>query len=285
MTIRRALTLALGLLASAAPSIAHAQDAAACKDGYDRSQVLRDAGKLVEARKLLQQCSSATCSAFIQKECVTWLSDVEARVSSVVLSAKTGAGADLVDVVVSIDGKEGPRKLDGRELDIDPGEHSFVFQLADGQKAEQTVLVREREKGQGVSVTIGAPSSDATPAASGAAAALAGSQGLGTQKVLAVVAGGIGVVGLVVGTAFGVTAISKKNDAQNACPDRCTTQDGVDKWNSAGSAGNISTAGFIVAAVGASGAAVLWLTAPTSSNNSSTLVGFGPGVLQVKGTW
>ena len=57
---------------------------------------------------------------------------------------------------------------------------------------------------------------------------------------------------------------------------------GVHKWSTAGSTGNISTIGFIVGGVGVAGAVVLWLTAPTSS---SAQVGFGPGSLQVKGTW
>ena len=94
--------------------------------------------------------------------------------------------------------------------------------------------------------------------------------------VAMIVAGGVGVVGLGLGTAFGVVAISDKSSAQNACSSTCANQAGADKWSSAVQAGNISTAGFIIFGVGAVGAATLWFTAP-SSPRVSTQVGLGPG--------
>ena len=106
--------------------------------------------------------------------------------------------------------------------------------------------------------------------------------GLGTQKILALVAGGIGVVGLGVGSAFGLVAI-KKSTAQSECPYLCATPDGVSKWSDAVSAANGATVGFVIAGVGLAGAAVLWFTAPRGG--MSTQVGLGPGALQVKGSW
>ena len=105
-----------------------------------------------------------------------------------------------------------------------------------------------------------------------------------TRKVLALVAGGVGAVGLGLGTAFGVMAMSLKNDAQSACPNQCPTQDGVNKWSTAGTSAKIADVGFIIGGVGLVGGAVLWFTAPSGSA-AGTQVGLGPGVLQVKGTW
>ncbi len=48
---------------------------------------------------------------------------------------------------------------------------------------------------------------------------------MGTQKILAMVAGGIGTWAGV-GTAFGVMALSKKSDAQSACPDSARRRTG-----------------------------------------------------------
>lgn len=291
MTIGKALSvLGIVVIASAAPSMAHAQDAAACKDGYDRSQVQRDGGKLLEARKLLQQCSSASCSAFIQKECVGWLADVEARLSSVVLSAKNGAGADLVDVAVSIDGKDGPSKLDGRALDIDPGEHTFVFQLADGKKAEQHVLVREREKGQSVAVIIGAPE---VPPAKSANSESPASDGGSPLKVVGFIAAGVGIAGLGLGTIFGLKASSKLSAPQ--CDTSAKVCDpGV--LGEAKSAATISTIGFVAGGVLLAGGVTLVLLAPkgtaggmsetkTTRLSATPVIGVNAGGLSLQGSW
>ena len=294
MTIRKALTISLVLVASAAPSIAYAQDAAACKDGYDRSQVLRDAGKLVDARKLLQQCSSANCSAFVQKECVGWLEDVEARLSSVILSAKNGAGADLVDVAVSIDGKDGPRKLDGRALDIDPGEHTFVFQLEDGKKAEQRVWIRERERGKSVAVTMGTP--DATAGAPGKPVALPAEQapasgGGSPLKLVGFIAAGVGVAGLAVGTIFGLKASSKLSAPQCDTSSKMCDPGVV---SDAKSAATVSTIGFIAGAVLVAGGVTLVLLAPKGGSGAETksarlsaapMIGMNVGGLSLRGAW
>jgi serine/threonine-protein kinase len=110
--------------------------------------------------------------------------------------------------------------------------------------------------------------------------------GLGTQKILALVSGGVGVIGVGVGTAFGIIAISKKNNAQSICPGaECPTQAGSSDWSNAGSAGNVSTIGFIVGGIGLAGAAPLWFTAPRGGATSAAQVGLGPGSLHVTGTW
>ena len=301
MIIRRALTIALVLMASAVPSMAHAQDAAACRDGYERSQVSRDAGKLLEARKLLQQCF-ASCSAVVQKECVDWLSDVEARLASVILSAKDGAGADLVDVAVSIDGKEGPRKLDGRALDVDPGEHTFVFELADGRKTEQRVLLREREKAKSVAVTIGAPhpaaASPAKPASGRGDAARPAEQsptsgGSSPLKLVGFIAAGVGVAGLAVGTIFGLKASSKLSAPQ--CDTSAKVCDpGV--IGDAKSAATVSTIGFVAGGVLVAGGLTLVLLAPKGGDSAPTetksarlsaapLIGLTGGGLSLGGAW
>jgi hypothetical protein len=113
-------------------------------------------------------------------------------------------------------------------------------------------------------------------------------QGQGTTdtfKVVALVGAGVAVVGLGAGTAYGVTAISRKNDAEKICPGSsvCATQEGVSKWSSAASAANVSTLLFAVAGLGALEAAVFWLM--PSSNGTGAQVGIGPGVLQVRAAW
>jgi hypothetical protein len=287
MISRRALFLSVLVVASSLPSLASAQDATQCKDGYDRSQVSRDAGKLLDARKLLRQCSSASCSAFMQRECTGWLADVEARVPSVILSAKDGDGADLVDVAVTIDGKEGTRKLDGRALDIDPGEHTFAFTLASGTKTEQHVLVHEREKGKSVAVVIGARTVAANAGDPGGRP-----QGTSPLRLGGWVMVGAGVAGLAVGTVFGLVASSKLSAPQ--C-DESTKQCDPGVVSSANSAATVSTVGFVAGGALVAGGLALVLLAPRSTRPSAAASGMRVGIapaggpssagLSVSGAW
>jgi hypothetical protein len=142
-------------------------DAPTCGDAFDESQVKRDDGKLLEARRLLRVCSGPACSPAKQKLCSEWLDDVEARVPSFILSAKDGSGADLVDVRVTMDGVQVATALDGRALEVDPGPHLLLFELADGSEVRTRAVAEERVKGKVVSVVLGQrpepPASTAPP--------------------------------------------------------------------------------------------------------------------------
>lgn len=104
---------------------------------------------------------------------------------------------------------------------------------------------------------------------------------------MALVAGGAGVVGLGVGTVFGLVALSKKSAAQTACPDRCATSTGVTDWNDARSAGNLSTVGFVAGGVLVAAGVVLWLATPPARGEAGAgvAVGIAPGALELRGAW
>jgi hypothetical protein len=93
--------------------------------------------------------------------------------------------------------------------------------IVQGQKDRREVITFGTDQGGTATPMAGSPSTP-PPNDSG---------GIGTQKILAIVAGGIGIVGLGLGTVFGVMAGSQKNDAQSTCPSNpCSTQDGANKW-------------------------------------------------------
>jgi hypothetical protein len=192
-----------------------------------------------------------------------------------VFSAKDASGADLSAVKVTVDGEILAERLDGTALSIDPGEHAFTFETAGQARLTKKILVLQGQKDRRELIAFGATQPAESPPPS--------PSGMGTQKVLALVAGGIGVAGLVVGATFGFMAMSQKNDAQSACPDACTTPDGVNQWSTAGKTGDVSTIAFVVGGVGVAGAALLWFTA--GSSPSSPQVGLGLGGLQARGTW
>jgi hypothetical protein len=209
-------------------------------------------------------------------------------------------GNDLPATTVTMDGEVLAERLDGTAIPLDPGEHTFVFEATGQPPLSKQMLIREGEKNRRELVQLGSP---APPAPSGSttdqspapAPATPPSQGIGIQKVLALVTTGVGVAGVAVGTVFGLESMSKHDDAIKACPGACRDQNGVTLWNQARSAGDLSTAGFVVGAVGLAGGAVLWFTAPAPEESmragavrgvfETMRIGVGPGSLQVRGVW
>ena len=270
---------------------------AACVESNTKAQDLRRDGKLAAAHDELRACAAPACPALVRDDCTRRLDEVERAQPTIAFEVKDASGSDVAAVKVTVDGRPLADRLDGTALVVDPGEHSFAFTIGDQPPVTRVFMLTEGEKGRRERVllvaTPPAPPAAATTAAvtaPPAATTLAseapapGSGGPGTQGLLALVAGGVGVVGIGVGTVFGVVAISKKSSAQTACPGACGDQGGVDMWNDAASAGNVSTVAFIVGAVGLAGSAALWFTRP-GQGKATTQVGAGPGGIQLRGTW
>jgi hypothetical protein len=299
--IPRALMTAVLATAAMGSAPARAADptTADCLSSSEASVALRSQHKLRAARAQLLVCATATCPADIRTECVRRVAEVNAAMPTIVFEAKDPAGNDASAVKVSVDGEPLVERLEGTALSIDPGEHTFTFETPGQPAIQKAFVIREGEKDRRERIAFGTPSPDAvpppvTPALSTTMPAtpvvVEPSHGLGTQRILAIVAGGLGVVGLGLGTVFGLQAMSKHNDAAAACPGACATQSGVDMWNDARSAGNVSTVAFIVGGVALAGGAALWFTAKPESGSAPSApvafgLGVGPGAVQVRGAW
>jgi hypothetical protein len=91
---------------------------------------------------------------------------------------------------------------------------------------------------------------------------------------------GVGAVGLVTGSVFGVLALNNKSSLDASCPDKQACPEGAKEHRDAlVTNGTISTIGFVVAAVGAGAGLVLLLTGKGAASASSSKVGLvvGPG--------
>lgn len=282
-----ALALAAGQAAAADPTTAD------CLAASDASLKLGNLHKLRAERSQLLVCSAVSCPGDIRKECLARVDEVNAQIPTIVFLPKDASGADLTAVRVTMDGEVLAERLEGTALSIDPGQHTFTFEVAGKPPTTKTLVIVEGQKDRREVVAMKAIAAPSAPTV--APVAMEGQpprgdgtrttdSGLGTQQVLAIVAAGIGVVGLGAGSAFGLMTLSKRNDAQSQCPGQCTTESGVSAWSSAATAGNVSTAAFTVGGVGLAGAALLWWTAPRSSAGAPQ-VGVGPGTFQVKGSW
>lgn len=165
------------------------------------------------------------------------------------------------DVVVTVDGQSVALSLLGEPQAVDPGEHNVAVRTADGQVQEQVVPV-----GIGVTrrVALHLPGEEPEPTAAPDQVDEGPAGGWSGMHTGAVVAGGIGVVGLLIGGITGGMVFARKGDVEDGCPqpDQCSDQDAVDKAEDTQSIAMASNVGFAVGAVGVAAGVVLWLLAP-----------------------
>lgn len=91
------------------------------------------------------------------------------------------------------------------------------------------------------------------------------------QKPTALVAGGVALVALGVGTAFGLKASSQWSDAKATCNGNVCDKAGYAGWQDSRSSATVSTVFFTTGAVVATAAVVLWLTAPNAREARTSL--------------
>ncbi|MGK3967606.1 hypothetical protein WMF38_25965 [Sorangium sp. So ce118] len=261
-TSRRSLfaALAVSALAYLQPARARAGDAEACFTASEEGQRLRDEGRLREARARFISCGSAACPALVRSDCAGWLSDVTARVPTLILSAEDEQGQDVADVQVTVDGAPLTARLDGKAVEVDPGEHVLRFERAGSAPVALRLVVREGEKLRRVSTRLvrsagprggaGAPEEGALPpreegAASPPASAL----------LLPIALGGVAAAGGVAYAALGLSARADADRLRTTCAPRCAEAD-VDAVRTKIVGANIAF-GVGVAALGGAVAALL----------------------------
>ena len=186
----------------------------------------------------------------------------------------------------------------GAPVPIDPGTHT-IDATAKGKKPfSATVDLSERVKTPTVAIPAltpleGEPSDPkvVVPPPPGGDVHLpeepapAGSTG-STQRIIGIGAMGLGGVGLVLGTVFGLKASSKWSDAKdNHCTGLECDRTGVELAASAKNAGTVSTISFIAGGVFLAGGAVLLFTAPKAAKKNDVTVGLGPGNLTLRGSF
>jgi serine/threonine-protein kinase len=191
----------------------------------------------------------------------------------------------IADLEVRRGGQIVPPAQWGTAMVADPGSH-VVAATAPGHKAWQATVVL-RDKSETVIVpelellpTKVAKAEEPAKDARGSADSAETNVGQ-TQRTVALIAGGVGVVGVAVGTVFGLRSKSAHDDAAAYCTGAdCSDPRGVELSNKALDSATVSTAAFIVGGVGLAAAGVLWFTAPRNVK-----VGLGPGAMQIAGTW
>lgn len=210
---------AIGARAQAADASDGAADAGlarkqACVDDFTAGQTLRAEHALRAARVKLVACAQEACPAAVRKDCGELLAQVDAALPTIVPRARDGAGHDLVDVAVRLDGEPVLAKLDGRALALDPGAHVVRFERAGADTVEVKIVVAEGEKLRNVDATFALPRRASTPtiAREGPPAG-------------AWVLGGVAVVGLASFVYFGLDGRGDVLSLRESCGGACRQSD------------------------------------------------------------
>jgi hypothetical protein len=226
----RARSLSTGLAAAlallAAPCVARADSTDACLQASDEGQVLRDQGKLIEARARFLTCARESCPRLVRADCGTWLADAESRTPTVVLSAQDPAGHDIAEVKVILDGAPLAERLEARAVPVNPGQHRFRFERPGSPAVEETLILREGEQRRAVAARFhgaGEPSRSPSPSPSPLPPRSAGP----TREVVAaaIALGGVAAVGGGLFAYFATTAESAADHLRATCAPNCNPGD------------------------------------------------------------
>lgn len=264
-----------------------------CAQANEDAQTLRKDGKLRAARAQLQLCVDPACPRVVREDCAVRLNDLEVAMPSVVFVAKGPGGNDLDNVKVTIDGAPLASRLDGTAFEVDPGKHTFELVAPGYQRVTRTLVLAEGAKRRQEVVSFAAEATPAkveTPVSAPAPAAATPppgadtgpkSGGTSTTRILAYALGGVGIVGIGVGSVFGLKAKSTYDDASSKShcptgPSSCDAQ-GVSGGRDAHSQATISTISFIAGGALLAGGVALYLFGDGSSSVHATATASSSG--------
>lgn len=193
---------------------------AACLAAHEEATTLLTQNKPHAAHDKFVVCARSECPTVVRKECGDQLVAVEKDAPTVALEARDEAGADTTAVKVTMDGSPLAERLTGSAVDVEPGEHVFRFERADGKSIEQKVLVVEGDKNRKVVADFA--SLVPRPPLGGGDSRPVTPHEPKKIPVLAYVAGGVGIIGLGGFTLFALTGKGAEKDLASSCNPNCT---------------------------------------------------------------
>jgi hypothetical protein len=134
-------------------------DKEACVAAYSSSQRLAHDGKLHQAKGALLVCARDPCPAVLQRDCAVWLTEIDKRMPTVVVSARATDGTPVVDAQVRFDDEPAVNNLDGRAVEVDPGEHAARLLRRGMPEISMRWVAHEGEKSQRLEFVV--PSAEA----------------------------------------------------------------------------------------------------------------------------
>jgi hypothetical protein len=253
-----------------------------CVDSNTAAQSLRRRGRFAEVRAVLQVCGDPSCPSIVVNDCVERLDELNRAQPTVILEVKDAAGNDVGDVKLTVDGVAPAHRLGGGAVEIDPGQHTFLFESPGRQPLTRTFVLREGEKNRLERIVLtpvpaSPPAADASPAPAADVPAEATAEearaGLSDRKIWALVAAGLGVASVATGAVLGLDAASdyraQNRDCGSAtnCPNRAQA---LTDHAAMETSGTWSTVAFVAGAALMGGAAWLFFTDSSSRPRPAT---------------
>jgi hypothetical protein len=171
------------------------------------------------------------------------------------------------DARLRIDGVVTPAGEGQIDVSLDPGDHELFLEVPGHDTWSRKVHLDEKAQPLVLDVPpLAAPLAESTrqppPIASDTRAPAPRTP---SQRVAALTAAGAGVVGLGIGTLFGLEASSQWSDAKRNCPHlpACTPK-GVQETSDANQSALVSTVSFGIGFAAVAAGAALWWTAPAT---------------------
>jgi hypothetical protein len=206
------------VVTSSAASAGDRVTAAACVQANEQASTLRSAGKLRDARAQLRLCSAQGCPAAVRKDCIASAMQADADVPTIAFAVQDADSNDLSAVTISIDGQPLVDKLDGKAIDVDPGEHVFKFESRGQPTVDKRLVIVEGEKNRHERIMMGEPKPPPSVApVAPAQAPVVHKSPPNKRRAVGVVLAGTGVGFLAVGGVSGLLATIDWNAAKNAC--------------------------------------------------------------------
>ena len=164
-SLARSLFAAVALSSLLAGSPAHAAKptTAECLAASENAIRLGKKHSLRDQRAQLLLCSAASCPGDIRRECTRRVEEVSSSIPTITFEVKDDQGQDLSSVELSMDGELLAERLDGTALSIDPGEHTFSFQIPGRPPLEKRFVIREGQKDRRESIVFSSPKPTVSP--------------------------------------------------------------------------------------------------------------------------
>lgn len=256
-------------------------------------------GKADEALALAERAGDAAAAAAARAR----LQDLTPRLSYLTLVVPERAL--IPGLTITRDHEAVPEAAWGVAVPVDPGEHTIRARAAGFVAWRTTTTVGERGK---LTVTIprlepvddpSAPSSSSTPGATSSAAPQGPAAGTPspdsveppgqTQRTLGLIGMGAGLVGIGIGSYYGLDMLSKQADYEDRLGPKgqCLDASCLSANEEARSSGTLASVGWIAGGALAVAGAVLWFTAPSSDTPVSLAPVAGPrtAAVTLRGAW
>jgi hypothetical protein len=234
-----------------------ADDKDTCADAHVAGQTARRDGQLLEAKSRFSACAAESCPDLVKKDCTSWAAELASSIPSIVIRAMDEDGRDLSAVTLLIDGRKKGQRLDGRAIELDPGEHLIAVELPNGKKRQLVVVLREGERARQVTLEFprrAAPKAEPAPPQAE------------PPSVLPFVFGGVAVAAFGSFATFAFLGKQKQDELDECRPD-CDQSD-VDSMRMRYAIGDISLA---VGAI-ATGFTLYFALAPSDSKRERAFV-------------